>query len=259
MKEKAKQTAELIRGAKSMIAFTGAGASVSAGIGTYRGTEGIDTLDELGQNSNSEEESDPDYEGLKPTLTHKALVALEEKNLIAVITQNCDDLHAKAGTKDNILFELHGNVFVEYCEKCLKTYKRDYCVDLYSTNCYLEKWFVKCKRCGLGHYTGRKCTEPKCTGKLKDTIVNFGDYLHETVGGGLENAMKLCEGADLSLSLGSSLTVPPASKLPLMAKSKVICNLQKTESDKEATIRVFYPCDTFLSLVLKELNMKLPE
>lgn len=42
----------------------------------------------------------------------------------AVITQNCDGLHGKAGTSDDILYELHGNVFVEYCEKCEKSYKR---------------------------------------------------------------------------------------------------------------------------------------
>jgi len=84
----------------------------------------------------------------------------------AVITQNCDGLHSKAGTSDSILYELHGNVFVEYCEKCLTTYKRDYCVDLYSTNCYLEKWFVKCKTCGLGHYTGRKCEKKKLQRKV---------------------------------------------------------------------------------------------
>lgn len=83
-------------------------------------------------------------------------MALEKtKKLKAVITQNCDNLHAKAGTTrastfsfivqgtdPDILFELHGNVFVEYCEICFTTYKRDYCVDLYSTNCYLEKWYA---------------------------------------------------------------------------------------------------------------------
>lgn len=115
----------------------------------------------------------------------QGLVTLHEHNKMhAVITQNCDGLHRKANTPLSILYELHGNVFVEYCEKCEKEYERDYCVDLYSTNCYKEKWYkfsfsrlnsaryVKCKRCGLGHYTGRLCKEGGCKGKLKDTIIN---------------------------------------------------------------------------------------
>jgi NAD-dependent SIR2 family protein deacetylase len=44
--------------------------------------------------------------------------------MTAVITQNCDGLHRKAGTSNKILFELHGNVFVEYCEKCEVSYNR---------------------------------------------------------------------------------------------------------------------------------------
>lgn len=264
LNEKVNQAVEMIKNATNIISFTGAGVSVSAGIGTYRGTEGIDTKEELQVSKKSEkqqkeeiseESSDVDYVALNPTPTHLALVELEKMNKMkGVITQNCDGLHSKAGTSDDILYELHGNVFVEYCEKCEKSYKRDYCVDLYSTMCTKEKWYVKCSQCGHNHYTGRKCSKKNCKGKLRDTIINFGDYLLENVGGGLENATSICKNADLSLSIGSSLTVPPACKLPMMAKKMIICNLQTTEYDELATLRVFYPCDIFLTMVMNKLK-----
>ncbi len=71
--------------------------------------------------------------------------------------------------------DLHGNVFVEYCEKCKTEYERDYEVDAFSTDCYAERWYVKCGNCQHNHYTGRHCSEKGCRGKLRDTIVNFGE------------------------------------------------------------------------------------
>lgn len=56
-----------------------------------------------------------------------------------IVTQNCDSLERKAGIDPSKLSELHGNVFVEYCERCMREYVRDYCVDEFSTDCYLEK------------------------------------------------------------------------------------------------------------------------
>jgi len=96
-----------------------------------------------------------------------------------------------------------------------------------------------------------------CKGKLHDTIINFGDYLHETVGGGLTNAQNVCKQSDLSISLGSSLTVPPACKLPIMAKKKIICNLQKTDYDDDVEVRVFYPSDIYMTLVLEKLKFNM--
>jgi hypothetical protein len=53
---------------------------------------------------------------------------------------------------------------------------------------------------------------------------------------------------------GSSLTVPPACLLPFKAKKVIICNLQKTDYDGEATIRVFFTCDDFMHLLLERLD-----
>lgn len=163
----------------------------------------------------------------------------------------------------------------------LKEYHRDYCVDIWSTNAYLEKWYVKCSKCGLGHYTSRKCKVKKCGGKLQDTIVNctrlaafqisnhaVGDFLHDSVLGGLPAAFESGKAAELCLVLGSSLTVPPgiqfffnaflwfaACEIPFFAKLPVVCNLQKTEYDEKAAYCIYATCDLVLESVLFALSL----
>jgi len=271
--QKVQQAANLIKESKYLVAFTGAGVSVSAGIADYRGTTGIDTQYQLGQREN--QEGDVEYEKLLPTLTHKALVTLEKLDLLKyIISQNCDNLHLKAGTSRDKISELHGNVFIEHCEVCQKEYQREYCVDLWSTNCYKEPWYIKCKDCTLNHYTGRLCDEKvlvhnpnkkrgkhisqKCGGKLRDTIVNFGDKLHpSSICGGLSRARKESKKAEVMVCLGSSLSVTPASTLPRNARKIVICNLQDTECDDISHVRVYAPCDTFMKLLLEALKVNL--
>ena len=85
---------------------------------------------------------------------------------------------------------------------------------------------------------------------MRDTIVNFGDDLHESVLGGLPKAQQQCTQADLCICLGSSLTVTPANELPCLAKKLVICNLQETELDSSAAVRVWATCDTLFAHVL---------
>lgn len=191
------------------------------------------------------------YTSLSVTATHRAIAALHKAGLVHyVITQNCDSLHRRSGVPSDALCTLHGDVFVEYCEKCLKEYMRPYSVDLYSTDCKKEKWYVECATCGWNHYTGRKCEVTGCGGKLRDTIVNFGDDLHAKVLGGLPRAKEECSKADLVICLGSSLTVTPACDLPrLTRKTKgkaysgriAIVNLQATELDDNAAV---VPCTT---------------
>lgn len=96
-----------------------------------------------------------DYCKLKPTFAHTAITQLHKLGKMhGLFTQNCDNLHTIALTPRDITSDLHGNVFREYCEKCFKEYERDYTVDVYSTECYKETWYVKCGTCGWNHYTG---------------------------------------------------------------------------------------------------------
>lgn len=296
--------AAAIRRSSYSFCFTGAGISAAAGIPTYRGAEGIDTLEAYGSNTNAstnhteavvvtvkelvtnqtdeqkkkdsstrkskkrkveddvastelvDDDDDQVYLRLQPTVAHQVIAKMHKQNLLQFcITQNCDDLHRKSGIPCESLVELHGNVFCEFCEKCNKHYYRKYCVDAYSTCCSQEKWYKTCPQCKFGHYTGRKCNVKKCKGKLRDTIVNFGDDLHEHVLGGLPLAMDVSKRADLCLCLGSSLTVHPACYLPKNARTIVICNLQATECDNIATVRVWATCDMLMGLLAKELQL----
>jgi mono-ADP-ribosyltransferase sirtuin 6 len=271
-----------------VVSFTGAGISASAGIPTYRGADGIDTLSTLASDPNmaykassgnniidltnsapnsavkdsgkdeSDDDEDVDYTKLRPTYAHLALARLEALGkLHGCVTQNCDNLHAKGGVSEELISDLHGNVFKEYCETCETEYMRDYCVDAFSTDCHAEPYYRKCSTCGWNHYTGRLCDTGRCRGKLRDTIVNFGDDLHLRLCGGLMRAKMACRCADVCLTLGTSLTVYPASELPLKARKLVIVNLQATDLDEKASVRVWATCDDFFRMLMPKLEAAL--
>ena len=209
------------------------------------------------------------YEQLRPTYTHESLVKLIElDHLKYVITQNGDGLHGLSGIPPDKLAELHGNVFEEFCESCDTKYARSYYV--LDDNCsqYYEDindcgkssikkpaYGLQCPQCSLSHRTGRKCI--KCSGQLKDSIINFGDDLREDV---LTAATKEARDCDLLLSLGTSMTVTPASDLISMGKKPlrlIIVNRQKTDFDYLCSpgsgVRVFGNTDDVMRLVMKEL------
>jgi NAD-dependent SIR2 family protein deacetylase len=265
IEESVNKVVPLLVNSKLTICFTGAGISTSAGIPDYRGSSGIDNVSDHTNkvevvDDEEEEEEDCDYTKLQPTYAHKALVEMAKDYLLHyVVTQNCDNLHGKAGLPDNLLSELHGNVFKEYCEKCQTQYTRDYCVDVFSTDCHQEPYYVKCKTCGWNHYTGRYCEVKKCRGKLRDTIVNFGDDLHLMVCGGLIRARRRAKHADVCLTVGTSLTVYPASELPTFAKNLIIVNLQNTDFDDQCAVRVYTTADAFFKCLMPKLTAAAPK
>ena len=280
VKKQVEVVVDMLVNANQIVAFTGSGVSAAAGIPTYRGAAGIDTLATLASDLttaaaapvneptvgekrdadvyDSADADFTDYTALNPTYTHLALKQLHEMDkLHGCYTQNCDNLHAKAGLPRDLISDLHGNVFIEYCEKCLVEYERDYAVDAFSTDCSNERWYRTCPDCQWNHYTGRTCDDRKCHGKLRDTIVNFGDSLHENVCGGLRKAEHGSRYADVCLCLGSSLTVFPASNLPLQAAQLVIVNLQDTDLDNNADVRLWATSDSFFQLLLPALQIAL--
>ena len=275
VKREAARIAELIRNAKHCVAFTGAGISTSAGIGDYRGKGGKWTemdrkevtakvskdlksetlvirrqssmLSEDGAAGEGEEEGEGvPYEQLRPTYTHEALVKLVELDLLKyVISQNGDGLHLLSGIPEDCLSELHGNVFVEHCERCSYRYHRPYYVmdddasqyyedleETGSTDLRKPPYAVKCRQCGLCHRTGRRCEQLGCGGYLKDSIINFGDDLEEAI---LSRAEENAGKADIMLSLGSTMQVTPACDLVVRNKKVVqlvIVNRQETNFDE---------------------------
>lgn len=90
---------------------------LSLGIPDFRGPKGVWTLEQQGKKV----ETEVTFEDAKPTLTHMALLALVEAGKVKhIISQNVDGLHLKSGLPRDKLSELHGNMFMEKCDKCGK-------------------------------------------------------------------------------------------------------------------------------------------
>ena len=232
-------------------------------------------LSEDGTEDGEDEEGVP-YEQLRPTYTHEALVKLVELGLLKyVISQNGDSLHLLSGIPEDCLSELHGNVFVELCEGCGHCYHRPYYVMDDAASQYYEDldecgsstiqkppYASKCAQCGLCHRTGRRCEQPGCNGYLRDSIINFGDDLEESI---LTRAMRAAGKADVMLSLGSTMQVTPACHLVVKNRKVVrlvIVNRQETEFDdlcferdrwsvKPRGSRVFGDCDALMKELMR--------
>lgn len=95
---------------------------------------------------------------LRPTYTHEALLKLMDLGYIKyLISQNTDGLHILSGIPESKISELHGNAFMEKCEKCGKRYEKN----LQSRNqpSSVNVPPKKCERCGINHRTGGICPD----------------------------------------------------------------------------------------------------
>lgn len=220
------QAAALLRRSSSAVAFTGAGISEESGLPTYRGEGGLWTrFDPYKVASIQEFRRDPSVYwsyslthrriGAEPNAAHRALVELEKAGrLRAVITQNTDGLHQKAGSGEVI--ELHGSSSAVVCLDCDARYPRTEIDALNRQHCP-----PPCPSCG-GPY-------------LKPTVVLFGEPLPVQA---LARAEALARQADLMLVVGSSLQVYPAAGIPRLSRDSggelVIVNAEPTPFDSWA-------------------------
>ena len=197
--------AELIRGARSVVALTGAGISVPSGIPDFRtpGTGLWENVDPMEVAHIDAWRADPErfwmfygerfaaLEDKQPNGAHDALVELERRGrLDAVITQNVDMLHRKAGSGDVV--EVHGTIEHSSCLDCREP------VALAETRSRLREAADGVPRCDCGL-------------PLKPDVVLFGEYLPEDA---IARAHELAAGADVLLCIGSSLEVHPVAQLP---------------------------------------------
>ena len=226
---------ELLRGSKQMLLFTGAGISTGSGIPDFRGPEGVWKRrqpvyyhDFMRSEAARIEHWDyklegwPAFQAARPNATHKAIFRLEQAGkVVAVLTQNIDGLHSRAGTSPEHLVELHGtNSFVE-CQTCGRR----------TDPAAAFEYFRKTHRPPL-------C---ECGGYLKPATISFGQNLRNE---DLELAEAAAEAADLVVALGSTLSVYPAANITLLAANRgvpyVIINRGLTEHDElpEVTLRL---------------------
>jgi len=200
--------AELARGARSVVALTGAGISVPSGIPDFRtpGSGLWGRVDPMQVAHIDAFRSDPArfwgfyaerfaaLEHKLPNGAHRALVAMEQAGMLdAVITQNVDMLHRKAGTGE--LVEVHGSIATCSCPSCGER------TALEAVRVRLAAEPDGVPRCG------------RCSAPLKPDVVLFGEMLPVEA---IERAQALCQGAELLLCIGSSLEVQPVAGLPLL-------------------------------------------
>ena len=279
VERKTRELAELCRRASgSIVVFTGAGISTACGIPDYRSpmntklasgpgvwtlkddeTKKLERITEDEDDDETRASPDHDLAAALPARTHAAIAALHDAGIVKhVISQNIDGLHHRGGLPREALSELHGNVWVDRCDRCGAETVRDALVqhtrlaDVPTLKKGAAKDCPHCSTPSFCHCTRRSC-ECCDDAPLKDTIVNFGESLHAPT---LERAQAEAEAAELCLVLGSSCRVAPAADLPRTSKAHVVVNLQPTPLDASAGLRIGARCDDVLGRLLELLNVR---
>ena len=219
---------QLVQESDNIVFFGGAGVSTESGIPDFRSPDGLynqqykyppETII-----SHSFYQRYPEefyrfykdkmlYPDAEPGITHLALAKLEkEGKLKAVITQNIDGLHQKAGSCNVI--ELHGSVLRNYCERCHTFYNLDYIVN--------SDGVPKCEKCG---------------GTVKPDVVLYEEALNDE---NMSDALRYISEADTLIIGGTSLVVYPAAGLVRYFRGRklVVINMSPTQSDANADLLI---------------------
>ena len=228
MNEEIKKFADAIEECNYIVFFGGAGVSTESGIPDFRSTDGLynqkykyppETIVSHSFYVNRTEEFYEFYKdkmlapNAEPNAAHKKLAELEERGkLKAVITQNIDGLHQKAGSKE--VLELHGSVHRNYCTKCHKFFDMDYIVH--------SEGVPTCDECG---------------GLIKPEVVLYEEGLDSNI---ISRTVNHISHADMLIIGGTSLVVYPAAGLIDYFKGKylVVINMAPTPRDKNADILI---------------------
>ncbi len=247
------RAAKLIYEAHRVVALTGAGISVESGIPDFRSPGGLWTRYDPFTYATFEafiknpanfwfmaRELVPMLEGADPNPAHAALRELELMGKCeAVITQNIDHLHQRAGS--GLVFELHGTYHSGHCLGCGEAFNID---DLKALS--LEQ--TKVPYC------------PFCDGVVKPDVIFFGEPLDSTV---LGQSADLASHADLMLVIGCSLEVYPAASLPQYTKQHggklIFFNVTPTPYDALADLICLGRAGETLPEVVAELQQLMDE
>lgn len=229
--EDIERVAQLLKESQYAVAFTGAGISTASGIPDFRSPEsGLwQDVDPMAVASIYGFRQHPEafYKWVhplakttmnaQPNAGHRVVAQLETQGYLkAVITQNIDTLHTRAGNRT--VYELHGHMREATCISCFAVYPGEPLLTQ-----FLED--AQVPRC------------PQCGGVLKPNVILFGEQLPFRELQASQQAARKC---DLMVIIGSSLEVAPASDIPLLANRTgaklVVINLQETPVDAIASV-----------------------
>jgi NAD-dependent protein deacetylases, SIR2 family len=217
--------AELILKSNMTVVLTGAGISTESGIPDFRSPDSglwnrIDPMEALSTEVLYNKPVEfyktgfkilTSMKGAKPNNAHLTLTKLENEGLIdCIITQNIDNLHYNAGSRN--IMEVHGHIRTGHCIKCGRVYGFD----------------------EIENKVNSGVIPPLCTcgGMIRPDVVFFGDNLPDCFTKAWEKSSK----CDLMIIVGSSLQVGPVNYLPGLAKKLVIINMGNTMYDSKADI-----------------------
>lgn len=226
----------LIDAARRVVALTGAGISTDSGIPDFRGPQGVWTRNPAAEKLSDIRHyvADPEVRKLswqsrlthpawtaQPNAGHRALVELERRGkLHALVTQNIDGLHHRAGNSAALVIEVHGNVHHAVCLGCDWKGTMQSVLDRVRAG----EEDPECLRCG---------------GILKSDTISFGQALIPQV---IERAMTAAKETDCLLAVGTSLQVYPIAGAVPLAKAAgarvIIMNAQPTPFDDIADVRL---------------------
>jgi NAD-dependent protein deacetylase/lipoamidase len=239
----AARLAALVEERQPCVVLTGAGISTESGIPDFRSPTGIwAEVDPFEVASIEAFRRDPArvwafyrtridlLREAEPNAGHHAIAELERRGLVsAVVTQNIDTLHTRAGSRDVV--EVHGSIRSAACPGCLWMEGAE------AALAQLEEQPVPlCMHCGE---------------ILKPGVTLFGEILPP---GALERATELTRTARLLLVVGSTLEVWPVAGLPLEARAFAIVNRGPTALDGRALLKIDGPAGETLSAVVEALG-----
>ncbi len=234
----------LLANARSVGVLTGAGISTDSGIPDFRGPQGVWTLNPKAERAStlSHYLNDPEVREIawqtrihspawdaQPNAGHRALVDLENRgSMLALVTQNIDELHQRAGSSPHKVVEVHGTMRRALCWSC----KREWPMEV----------FLERVRAGE---TDPHCLD--CGGVVKSATISFGQNLVER---DIERAFQTAAECDLLLCVGSTLAVGPVNKMVPIAATRgvpiIVVNGSPTEMDHRATVVVRGPIGELL-------------
>lgn len=227
MEDNIQRLNDIISQSKNIVFFGGAGVSTESGIPDFRSVDGLYNQKykyppEVILSSDFFYSQTKEFYRFyrdkmlcldaKPNAAHMKLAEMEKKGkLSAIITQNIDGLHQKAGS--GIVYELHGSVHRNYCLKCGEFYDAEYILN--------SEGVPRCK----------------CGGLIKPDVVLYSEQLDQDI---LNRAIMAIENADTLIIGGTSLVVYPAAGLVdyFHGENLVIINMSPTRSDTLADLLI---------------------